>query len=59
LAGVIRSLAPQIVAHGIASERDLGIDSLEERMRQQVTAAGAVVLAPCLVGAWGRRPAAR
>ena len=59
LAGVIRSLAAQIVEQGIASEQDLGIDSLEARMRQQVAAAGAVVLAPGLVGAWGRRPAAR
>jgi protein-L-isoaspartate O-methyltransferase len=59
LAGVARSLAPQIVAQGIASEQELGAASLEERMRQQVAAAGAVVLAPGLVGAWGRRPDAR
>jgi SAM-dependent methyltransferase len=59
LAGIVRSLASQIVEHGIASEQDLGLASLEERMQQQVAAARAVVLAPALVGAWGRRPGAR
>jgi SAM-dependent methyltransferase len=56
ICGVVRSLAGAIVAHGIASEDELGLASLEERMRQQVAAAGAVVLAPGLVGAWARAP---
>ena len=57
LCGVARSLATQIVEQGISSEEELGLASLEERMRQQVAAAGAVVLPPALVGAWGRAPA--
>lgn len=56
LSGIVRSLAPQIVAQGIASEEELGLASLEERIRQQVAAADAVVLPPGLVGAWGRAP---
>lgn len=56
LAGVVRSLAPQILEQGIASEEELGLASLEERMRQQVAAADAVVLPPALVGAWARAP---
>jgi SAM-dependent methyltransferase len=55
LAAVIRTLAPQIVAQGIASEAELGLASFEERLRQQVAAARAVVLVPTVVGAWGRR----
>jgi SAM-dependent methyltransferase len=56
LVGVLRSLAPTILEHGIATEAELGLDSLEERMQEQVAAADAVVLPPCLVGAWGRAP---
>ena len=56
LAAVVRTLAPQIVAQGIATEDELGLASFEERLRQQVAAAHAVVLVPTVVGAWGRRP---
>ena len=56
ITGVVRSLAAQIVGQGIATEQELGLASLEERMRQQVTAANAVVLPPALVGAWSRAP---
>jgi SAM-dependent methyltransferase len=59
LAGVVRSLAPQILAEGIATEDELGLDTLEQRMQEQVAAADAVVLPPCIVGAWGRSPGAR
>jgi hypothetical protein len=54
--GVVRSLAGPILAHGIATEEELDLASLEERMHQQIVAADAVVLAPGLVGAWCRRP---
>jgi SAM-dependent methyltransferase len=58
-AGVVRSLGPQIVAQGIAGETELGLDTLEERIAEQVAARDAVVLAPTVVGAWGTRPAVR
>lgn len=35
-AAVTRSLAPQIVAHGIASEAELGLETLQERLADQV-----------------------
>ena len=55
-AGVARSLALQIVAQGIAGEEELGLETLQARIAEQSAAAGAVVLAPTVVGAWGRRP---
>lgn len=55
LGGVIRSLAPQIVAAGIASEAELGLDTLEARIADALAASDAVMLPPTLVGAWGRR----
>jgi hypothetical protein len=51
LAGVVRSLAPQIIASGIATEEELGLDTLDARLAEAVAAAGAVVLPPCVVGA--------
>ena len=55
LAGVVRSLAPQMVAAGIATAADLGIDTLQERLAATMQAARAVMLPPALVGAWGQR----
>jgi SAM-dependent methyltransferase len=55
-AGVVRSLAPQIVAQGIADEAELGLETLQERIAEQVVARDAVILPPAVVGAWGTRP---
>lgn len=57
LAGVVRTLAPQIVARGIATEDEIGLDTFAERLESEVRAAGAVTLTPTVVGAWGRVPA--
>src|SRR3954470_5654668 len=51
-AGVTRTLAPQ----GIADEAELGLDTLQERIAEQVAARDAVILPPTVVGAWGTRP---
>jgi ubiquinone/menaquinone biosynthesis C-methylase UbiE len=53
-AGVTRSLAPQIVAQGIADEDELGLETLQARIAEEVAARDAVVLPPAVVGAWGR-----
>jgi SAM-dependent methyltransferase len=55
-AGVTRSLAPQIVAQGIADEAELGLETLEERIAGHIGDRGAVVVPPAVVGAWGTRP---
>jgi SAM-dependent methyltransferase len=57
LAGVVRSLAPKIVAEGIATEAEIGLETLHERIAAEVRRADAVVIPPALVGAWGRAPA--
>jgi SAM-dependent methyltransferase len=54
LAGVIRTLEPAIVAGGIATKDEIGVDTLEERLLRDVEAAGAVFLPPTVAGAWGR-----
>jgi SAM-dependent methyltransferase len=55
LSGVVRTLAPQIAAAGLATPVQMGIDTLETRLADAVQAAGAVVLPPALAGAWGRK----
>jgi hypothetical protein len=55
LGGVVRTLAPQIVSAGIATEAELALDTLEGRIASELTAAEAVLLPPTVVGAWGRR----
>jgi SAM-dependent methyltransferase len=53
LAGVVRSMAPAIIRHGIATEKELGLATFEERLRKAVQQAGAVLLLPTVAGAWG------
>jgi SAM-dependent methyltransferase len=57
LAGVVRSLAPVIAANAIATEEELGLDSLEQRLSRELRASRAVGLTPAVAGAWGRRRA--
>lgn len=56
LAGVMRSMAPQMETAGIATADELGLDTLAERLAAAQQASGAVLLPPVLAGAWGRRP---
>jgi ubiquinone/menaquinone biosynthesis C-methylase UbiE len=53
LAGVVRAVAPVIVARGIATMDQLGLDTLEGRIAQELQRADAVLLPPTVVGAWG------
>jgi SAM-dependent methyltransferase len=56
VAGVVRTLAPAIVAHGLATDAELDLDTLADRIAVALDAAGCVLVPPTLVGAWGRRP---
>jgi SAM-dependent methyltransferase len=58
LAGVVNSLAPVILASGIATEEELGLDSLQERLARELQTSRAIGLMPAVAGAWGRRRAA-
>jgi len=54
LAGVVRSLAPVLVARGIATGHELQLDTLQSRIADEVTRARAVFLPPTVAGGWGR-----
>ena len=53
---VVRALTPAIVASGVATEEELGLETLEQRVADAVDAAGAVWTTPTVVGCWGCRP---
>ena len=53
LAGVAGTLSPVILKAGIATEHELGLDTLEARLSDALREADAVFLPPTVVGAWG------
>jgi ubiquinone/menaquinone biosynthesis C-methylase UbiE len=53
VSGVVRSLAAAIVRHGIATDEQLNLGTLEQRIADSIREAGAVLLPPTVVGAWG------
>jgi len=55
LSGIVRTVAPSIVASGLATEDELALDSLERRVSQALRSSRAVFLLPTVAGAWGRR----
>ena len=49
---VVRSLLPAIEKLGIATAQQVQIDSLQERLRAEIEALGAITTLPPLIGAW-------
>ena len=56
LTAVVRSLAPAIIRHGIATAEQLDLETLEARLVEAVQRANAVILLPTVAGAWGYAP---
>lgn len=57
LSGVVTNLAPVILASGIATEEEMGVDSFRERLARELQTSRAIGLIPPVAGAWGRRSA--
>ena len=56
LSGVVRSLAPAMIGHGLATEAELDLDTLATRVADSLRSTNSVLVPPVLAGAWGRRP---
>lgn len=54
VARVIESAAPMMERLGVATAADLQLDTIEQRLREAVVQADAVVFMPIFVGAWAR-----
>jgi SAM-dependent methyltransferase len=55
VAGVVRSLAPRIVAAGIATAEEIGVEDFEQRLAAALHEADAVLMPPTVAGAWARK----
>lgn len=51
---VTRSLLPVLIKAGIATEAEVAIDSLQDRVQREILAGGGVALSPPLIGCWSK-----
>ena len=49
-----RSIRPRAIADGIITDGEFDLDTLEQRLREDVTAANSCIAAPAMVGAFAR-----
>jgi SAM-dependent methyltransferase len=56
VADTVRSLLPMIESLGRATAADVGLDTLEDRLRDEVVSANGIQQLPVVIGAWARRP---
>jgi len=52
----VRSLLPRMEEFGIATAAEVGVETLAQRLQDEVAALGGVIVLPNLVGAWVRKP---
>jgi SAM-dependent methyltransferase len=57
LTATLRSLLPAGEKFGIVKPSDVQIETLADRLRNEVVAGGGVILPPLLIGAWACKPA--
>ena len=54
---IVRAILPRIVAQGVASEGEIDIDTLEERLDRERQSTNATYIGDMMFGAWARKPA--
>lgn len=55
-ADTVRALLPMLVKFDIASEEDVDIETLEDRLRTEIVSHQGVARSPAIVSAWVRKP---
>jgi len=53
LAGIVRTVLPVIERTGVATAAEVGAETLEQRLSEELAAAAAVFAHPALISAWG------
>ncbi len=56
-ARIIRAMLPRIVRHGVATEEELDVETLDARLIEERRAANALYIGDMAFGAWARKPA--
>jgi ubiquinone/menaquinone biosynthesis C-methylase UbiE len=54
---IVRVMLPRILEHGVATEAEIDIDTLDERLAAECAAANATYVGDMAFGAWARLPA--
>lgn len=54
-ASIVRAILPRIVAHGVATEAEVDVQTLEARLEHELRATGHAVVSDVAISAWGRR----
>ena len=55
VADAVRATLPLILKFGIATAEEVGMDTLANRLREEVVSQGGVARLPALVSAWTRK----
>jgi hypothetical protein len=55
LAGIVRTLLPLVEQTGVANATEIGVETLHQRMSEQLAHAQAVFAFPTLVTAWATK----
>jgi len=56
LAHIVRAMLPRIIKHGVADEKEMDIETLEQRLAAERLAANSVYVSDMAFGAWARKP---
>jgi SAM-dependent methyltransferase len=56
MADLIRTILPLIEQFGLATESEVDIDTLEDRLRAELEAVDGTISSPLLIGAWAKLP---
>jgi hypothetical protein len=56
LADVIRSILPLMERFGVATAAEVNIDTLADRLREEVVRGGGCIALQPLIGGWTRKP---
>lgn len=53
---IVRAILPRIVERGVATESEIGIDTLQRRLDEERVDTDATYIGDMMFGAWARRP---
>lgn len=53
---IVRAMLPRIVQHGVASEEEIDVDTLDQRLIEERRSANATYIGDMAFGAWARKP---
>jgi hypothetical protein len=53
---IVRAMLPRIVRQGVASEEEINVDTLDQRLLEERQKANATYVGDMVFGAWARKP---